>query len=138
MKRICCSIGVLLVISGFAAPAVAAPETTVSPKLSEDAAMRKFDRLVVGYHRHLTGRSPSRVACERMSPDSFSCTGRWKANAIKYGTGVRTRFIYSAEGGVTRDPDAVRAWAQLTRWEIADGVKRGPFRGAHLKATFDD
>lgn len=135
-------IGVSFLFAGFAAPGAGGTETTGGTEtiggITKAAAVKKFSRIVVGYHRHLTKESPAEVACERATPNSFDCAGRWKATAIKKGSSVPTRFTYGAEGGVSVDSDATRGWAQMTRWEITGGVKRGPIHGALLRRIWDD
>jgi len=122
-------IGTVLVALGLMAPPAGAKVT-----LREQTVVKRFDRLVVRYHRHLTRESPGGATCERTGFDRFACAGRWKAVAVK--DGVRTRFVYDARGAAKKDLDEMVVWARMKRWEIADGKKRGPIRGTVLKAYY--
>ncbi|HTU13711.1 MAG TPA: hypothetical protein VMF31_00815 [Solirubrobacterales bacterium] len=123
------AIGLLSIVVGGFTPAAQA-----KLMLKQETAEKRFDRLVVSYHRHLSRESPGRADCERFSSDRFSCRGRWKATAIK--DGVRTRFVYDARGAAKKGLDQMIVWAQMRRWEIAAGQKKGPLRGAILEARY--
>lgn len=128
-QRLGLMVGTVFVVVG-----ILAPQATAKLTLREVTAVKRFDSMVVRYHRHLTKQSPGGAACERRSSDRFACQGRWKAVADK--DGVRTRFVYEAEGVARKGIEEMVVWARMRRWEIAEGTKRGPIRGTVLKAHY--
>jgi hypothetical protein len=122
-------VGLLLLAVG-----VCAWPGSSQAKLTERAAEKRFDGMVIRYHRHLTGKHRGGGDCEFESKGTFYCEGRWKVTAPK--NGKRTRFTYSAQGAVENDRHELMAWGQLTRWESRNGVTKGPIPGALISATW--
>lgn len=99
-------------------------------QLTRDAAEQRFSKMV---REHLGKKSRGRAGCEAVRGSRYRCHGRWQRR-IRNGNGS-ARIIVRARGGVFENTEMVRSKAQLTRWKIAGGVKRGPFKGAFLMST---
>ena len=113
----------ITVVAGLAMSLLLVGTASAGIFMKESRAIDRFDRLALGYQRHLTSDSPSKVECERVTATWLNCNGRWKVTAVS-DENVLTRFTFKARGSVSKQAGSVVAKATFVKWETVGGTTR--------------